>query len=125
MHIDEVVNNTETQIENSTLEKTGNGTSSAAEVKNINETVKNINETVFNQEEILNDTLVESLDPSQDRSDEADNQIIVDENEFEKEAIKEFEKEAITPPANSSLFSKLVKLFKRNSHVVSRAFLGV
>ena len=118
MHIDEVVNNTETQIENSTLEKTGNGTSSAAEVKNINE-------TVFNQEEILNDTLVESLDPSQDRSDEADNQIIVDENEFEKEAIKEFEKEAITPPANSSLFSKLVKLFKRNSHVVSRAFLGV
>jgi len=141
---DEIGNNTETQIENSnTQEKIGNNTSSA-EIKSINETILNetvlneavlnetvvnetvLNETVLNQEETINDTLVESLDPSQDRSDGPANQIIVDENEFEKEAIKEFEKEAITPPpTNSSLFSRLVKLFKRNSHVVGRAFLGV
>merc|ERR1712018_484451 len=106
IHKDEIVNNNETQIENSTPEIMGNDTST--------DDVKNINETALNPEETLNDTLVESLDPSQDRSDLPANQIIVDENEFEKEAIKEFEKEAITPPANSSLFSKLVKLFKRN-----------
>jgi len=131
---EEIGNNSETQIENSnTQEKIGNNTSSA-EIRSINETVLNetvvnetvLNETVLNQEETINDTLVESLDPSQDRSDGPANQIIVDENEFEKEAIKEFEKEAITPPpTNSSLFSRLVKLFKRNSHVVGRAFLGV
>ena len=52
------------------------------------------------------------LDASDDRSDETANQIIVDEIEFE-------ELPTDPKPANSSsLFAKLVKLFKDNSHVI-------
>lgn len=52
------------------------------------------------------------LDASDDRSDETANQIIVDEAEFE---------ELPTDPKStnsSSLFAKLVKLFRDNSHVI-------
>jgi len=52
------------------------------------------------------------LDTSDDRSDETANQIIVDEAEFEELPTDP------KPTNSSSLFAKLVKLFKDNSHVI-------
>jgi len=54
----------------------------------------------------------EILDTSDDRSDETANQIIVDEAEFEELPTDP------KPTNSSSLFAKLVKLFKDNSHVI-------
>ena len=54
----------------------------------------------------------EILDTSDDRSDETANQIIVDEVEFEELPTDP------KPTNSSSLFAKLVKLFKDNSHVI-------
>ena len=54
-----------------------------------------------------------NLKVSDDRSDDTPNQIVVDEAEFE-------EVPTDVKPANTSLFSKLVTLFKDNSHI----FLG-
>jgi len=52
------------------------------------------------------------VDTSDDRSDETANQIIVDEVEFEELPTDP------KPTNSSSLFAKLVKLFKDNSHVI-------
>lgn len=54
----------------------------------------------------------EILDTSDDRSDETANQIIVDEAEFEELPTDP------KPTNSSSLFAKLVKLFRDNSHVI-------
>jgi hypothetical protein len=61
-------------------------------------------------EEEVNST--EILDTSDDRSDETANQIIVDEAEFEELPTDP------KPTNSSSLFAKLVKLFRDNSHVI-------
>jgi len=53
------------------------------------------------------------VDTSDDRSDETANQIIVDEAEFE-----ELPTDPKPPTNSSSLFAKLVKLFRDNSHVI-------
>ena len=90
--------------------------------KNSEETMTNatITEESSNNTTSLNTTVdlfqdvnsTKIVDTSDDRSDETANQIIVDEAEFEELPTDP------KPTNSSSLFAKLVKLFRDNSHVI-------
>merc|ERR1711971_1140194 len=73
-------------------------------------TEENINNTTVDLFQEVNSSKI--VDTSDDRSDETANQIIVDEVEFEELPTDP------KPTNSSSLFAKLVKLFKDNSHVI-------
>jgi len=73
-------------------------------------TEESSNNTTVDLVQEVNST--EIVHTSDDRSDETANQIIVDEAEFEELPTDP------KPTNSSSLFAKLVKLFKDNSHVI-------
>jgi len=79
-------------------------------VTNATITEESISNTTVDLFQEVNST--EILDTSDDRSDETANQIIVDEAEFEELPTDP------KPTNSSSLFAKLVKLFRDNSHVI-------
>merc|ERR1712080_687302 len=104
-------NGTEIETGNSTEIETRNSTES----KITNTTLigtENHTETFVGQEKVPSETVHENVAPSQDRSDElVRNQIIVNEEEFQNEAIK-------PQRSNSSFFAKFFKLIKDNSQVI-------
>jgi len=107
----ETGNNTEIDTRNGTEVEKRNGT----EIKVANITLigtENHTETLVGEEKVPSETVHENIAPSEDRSDElVRNQIIVDEEEFQNEAIK-------PQLSDSTFFAKFFKLIKDNSQVI-------
>jgi len=107
----ETGNSTEIDTRNSTEVEKRNGTES--KVANITLVgTENHTETLVGEEKVPSETVHENIAPSEDRSDElVRNQIIVDEEEFQNEAIK-------PQLSDSTFFAKFFKLIKDNSQVI-------
>jgi len=104
-------NGTEDDNGNGTEVDNGNGTESEIANTTLIET-ENHTETFVDQEKVPSETVHENVAPSEDRSDElVRNQIIVDEEEFQNEAIK-------PQLSDSTFFAKFFKLIKDNSQVI-------
>jgi len=107
----EIGNSTEIDTRNGTEVEKGSGTESKVANKTLIGT-ENHTETLVGEEKVPSETMRENITPSEDRSDElVRNQIIVDEEEFQNEAIK-------PQLSNSSFFAKFFKLIRDNSQVI-------
>merc|ERR1711874_534480 len=107
----EIEEGNSTEFRNDTEVDNGNGT--VSEIANTTLIgTENHTETFVDQEKVPSEMVHENVAPSEDRSDElVRNQIIVDEEEFQNEAIK-------PQLSNSSFFAKFFKLIKDNSQVI-------